>query len=1603
MSTTSFRDRKSTVCAARVVLAMLAGCSSYDAGLLHQRSDAGPDERDGGSVLVGNAGRGAAGVGGSAGSHGDSGAAGTGGSAGSGAVGCHPNPDINNEVCSVVCPEQCNGLDDDCDRQIDEGEASDNCKLAHATATCDRAAHECVVMGCSVGFHDCDGSSVNGCESEWNEPNNCGSCGHSCGVLNAIAGCSKHKCVVLGCDKGFLDCDSEPLTCETPSNTLTDCGGCDVQCKTVANASPSCASGTCGVDKCNAGYGDCDHDGSNGCEQVLNTLDHCGACDTPCQLSGTQATCDNSAQVCTSTGCDLGWGDCDGDAQNGCESLATAINCKQCGKACSVSALQHVTSASCGSSSGCVIACAPGWGDCDGDAQTGCEARLDTITHCGTCAACPTPQNGLPSCVSGVCGLAGCNQGFGHCSGGAANGCETSLDTLQNCGSCGVACNKAACGGGNCSAIDCSSMPGLADCNGDGVTCETNLGTDLNNCGACNNVCQFDGSVTPHGTKVCNSQRCGVSCNAGFGDCDGNYKNGCETALNTLVNCGGCGQGCAIANASATCATGSCKVATCNADYADCDGDQKSCETALDTPAHCGACGTQCSLPNAIASCGGSGGARVCTVSGCTQTYYKNCDGVAGNGCEVDSRTDVANCGTCGSNCSALPAVMTATCSGGACGISACQPGYGNCTVAPGCETPVNTVQNCGSCGNACAMLANTQTTSCDAASSSCKVGSCKTGFGNCDLLDSTGCETTLTGNIDHCNACNVACALNMGVTGHGSLSCDVAGCGMACATGFGDCDHDYKTGCETDLASNTANCNACGNVCAFNSGVHPYGTLSCTPQGCGIACDAYHDDCDGDYKNGCERNTAATGPCGTSNPCTGVTCSALDQCHNSGVCDPLMGVCSNPTKANGAACSDGDMCTQTDTCQAGACISGAAVTCPNADPQCHTTGACNPTTGVCANTGQKANNTACNDGNAGTVNDACSNGTCRGTAPCTVDSNCGNSEYCATGSGSCLAKGSSAAACTAPNQCMTGACTSSACGSCLYAGWSTSNIGISSACTDTTASTCINSSNLASAPAATLGCNQTIDTSTLSAASSTLGVCGTNLPYGVRTQSTSGGPSVVVFWLKSLTVSSGFSLSLIGNKPVVFIVDGAVSIAGQLGASSTTNSVAGAGAPGVSCAAGAGAFLSTNAGSSGGGGGGFQTAGAQGGLGDYGQGTRGGAGAVVATSTSLVPLRGGCSGGSGGIGHQKDASSPTSAAGAGGYGGGAIQISASGTITITGAINAGGGGGGFAAIPANSNAWSGGGGGGGGSGGAVLLEGASVTGNANVFANGGGGGGGGAGKKGTGSVVSCVTVGTAGSTGSANTTLAAGGHGAATANTSSCVSNATTPCLNAGAGGNGYTTTSAVSAGQDGEHWEGGAGGGGGGGRIVIGAAHAANTVAPICDDAKASTADTCSPGFIGCLHGTPVADGTSCKDDGNPCSIDAYSAGACVHTTAAPSSTLCGKSGDACISDVKCSGSSTTCPAASTGYKSSGSSCSDANANTSPDACNASGVCASTLNLCVGVPCAALDQCHNAGTCAPSTALCSNPNKADGTACDDANGVTSNDVCVNGVCTGG
>jgi uncharacterized repeat protein (TIGR03803 family) len=212
-----------------------------------------------------------------------------------------------------------------------------------------------------------------------------------------------------------------------------------------------------------------------------------------------------------------------------------------------------------------------------------------------------------------------------------------------------------------------------------------------------------------------------------------------------------------------------------------------------------------------------------------------------------------------------------------------------------------------------------------------------------------------------------------------------------------------------------------------WNGGDTGFGTVyrlvfahgPCAGKADGASCD------DGDACT--QSDTCQAGACVGGGA---VTCAALDQCHDSGVCNPGTGVCSNPAKAEGAACNDENACTQADSCHAGACVGGNPVTCTALD-QCHLAGVCNQMTGACTNPA-RMNGTTCNDGNACTRSDTCQAGACVAGNPviCAAPDQCHDAGACDTGTGICSnpvrpdgSACSDADACTQIDRCQAGVC----------------------------------------------------------------------------------------------------------------------------------------------------------------------------------------------------------------------------------------------------------------------------------------------------------------------------------------------------------------------------------------------------------------------------------------------------------------------------------------------------------------------------------------------------------------------------------------------------
>jgi hypothetical protein len=295
---------------------------------------------------------------------------------------------------------------------------------------------------------------------------------------------------------------------------------------------------------------------------------------------------------------------------------------------------------------------------CDQDPKNGCEVSLDTQDDCGGCGvSCHFPQ-GQADCRDRKCVLVGCSQGRGDCNASPEDGCEDDLRSDESCGRCGHNCNTlphvaaGSCRGGTCE-VGC--QPNFADCDGlPNNGCEADL-TSATSCGSCQNDCSQLANVAG---DACMSGRCvGLTCNAGFGDCNADPKDGCERPLNTLNDCGACARHCQPANARADCSAGTCTHQSCDAGYGDCDGNiENGCESRLDSPRHCGGCGMACEAgaPCKQGKCGCASDAQCGTGESCCNNECLDTVGecfpfpcIPGTA----RPNNYANCGGCGDVC----------------------------------------------------------------------------------------------------------------------------------------------------------------------------------------------------------------------------------------------------------------------------------------------------------------------------------------------------------------------------------------------------------------------------------------------------------------------------------------------------------------------------------------------------------------------------------------------------------------------------------------------------------------------------------------------------------------------------------------------------------------------------------------------------------------------------------------------------------------------------------------------------------------------------------------------------------------------------------------
>jgi hypothetical protein len=268
--------------------------------------------------------------------------------------------------------EICDGADNNCNGQIDEGFDLQNdpvncgrcgnlCSFAHASARCQKG--QCGFV-CLAGYVDLDGNPENGCEEACTPSNNgieiCDGKDNDCnGLVDDNATDVGQPCGTKGCQPGVLSCIAGAPVCVGAGQPSPEvCDGIDNDCNGLIDESdpnlgkPCYPTGAGGCSLTGACTGLCQKgawgctagsllcrgavtpqveicDGKdNDCDGLVDEdFDlqtdprHCGSCDHACTYANAIGLC-NKGQ-CQMGPCATGWSNADGKPDNGCEYACT--------------------------------------------------------------------------------------------------------------------------------------------------------------------------------------------------------------------------------------------------------------------------------------------------------------------------------------------------------------------------------------------------------------------------------------------------------------------------------------------------------------------------------------------------------------------------------------------------------------------------------------------------------------------------------------------------------------------------------------------------------------------------------------------------------------------------------------------------------------------------------------------------------------------------------------------------------------------------------------------------------------------------------------------------------------------------------------------------------------------------------------------------------------------------------------------------------------------------------------------------------------------------------------------------------------------------------
>ncbi len=367
-------------------------------------------------------------------------------------------------TAGVSSKETCDGLDNDCNGQTDEGTAGGVCGPLNAPdckgkfmcngaagLTCDATPASLEV--CDGKDNNCDGQTdenykLNGLYLQFEH---CGSCDTSCGgkLANGTAKCGvingKALCLIDTCNPGYFasgdQCSPAGILSCQPCVDSTDCAGglcIDATCR------PPCSLTDAKWPTCPDNYA---------CSAIINGT-YCapvsGTCSCTVATDGKQQNCVSSNQYGTCNGkstCDpkVGWvncsaanpseeicngsdDDCDGKTDEGTAG-GKCVNSNANGNCSGKFKCNGVAGLACDAPSATTETCDGKDDNCNGETDEGWKSAVsglyNTINACGSCGIlCAVPgPHALPSCAGGACATT-CDVGWIDMNSNVGDGCE---------------------------------------------------------------------------------------------------------------------------------------------------------------------------------------------------------------------------------------------------------------------------------------------------------------------------------------------------------------------------------------------------------------------------------------------------------------------------------------------------------------------------------------------------------------------------------------------------------------------------------------------------------------------------------------------------------------------------------------------------------------------------------------------------------------------------------------------------------------------------------------------------------------------------------------------------------------------------------------------------------------------------------------------------------------------------------------------------------------------------------------------------------------------------------------------------------------------------